>query len=326
MRYWIFLSLCCLSFTYQQKEGLHVIELEPTDTLELYNASPYLVGVEKVADVAEREGASVAINAGFFLGAKQKGSPAGIFKMNDVLMTTPVKSRCAFGFNGTTYLIDRLSYEASFSIDGISYPLDGLNTRRTDDQSLLFTKYFSPSTLTPPEGKEYLIEETGHIIQSAGGANSLIPRDGYVYSMGKNVKQTLPSTYTNLSLNVSLIPLHHPENYAAWNKMPHILGGTPLLIMDGKINSNLRAEKILESFIVKKHERSAVAIKKDGTLFFAVTTKDLSLAKLAEKLLLLGAEQAMNLDGGSSSTLYVHGEVINRNFTIPVGNIFLIKK
>ena len=259
------------------------------------------------------------------MGGRQLGAPAGILKIENVLLSTPMKARAAFGFTKSTYLIDRLDFTASLEIDHQTYPLDGLNTRLSDDEAILFTPEFANTTKSPLGGSEYIMTPTGAIFPSAGGFNSLIPKEGFIYSVGKNLNLNLPTSYKEAAYHISLIPLFHPDNSLTWNAFENIIGGTPLLILDGKINPHMRAEKILESFIVKRHARSAVAIKEDGTLFFVATeATGYSLDVFAEILVKLGAFHAMNLDGGGSSSLYVNGTIVNRGATIPVGNMILI--
>ena len=54
----------------------------------------------------------------------------------------------------------------------------------------------------------------------------------------------------------------------------------------------------------------------------------MSLTELADQLLALGAFQAMNLDGGGSSTLWVRGTIVNYPSDPagerPVGNALMI--
>ncbi len=66
-----------------------------------------------------------------------------------------------------------------------------------------------------------------------------------------------------------------------------------------------------------KHPRTAVAKLKDGK--FLMVTVDgrsessggMSLQQLAEFLLEQGATDAMNLDGGGSTTMFLNGKVVN---------------
>jgi exopolysaccharide biosynthesis protein len=84
--------------------------------------------------------------------------------------------------------------------------------------------------------------------------------------------------------------------------------------------------------------RSAVGITEDGNIILVMvaqkpeTPSGISLPKLAELMKSLGTNSAMNLDGGSSSSLYYNGKTYNGkinkqgNYTIrPIKSVLLVK-
>ena len=99
-----------------------------------------------------------------------------------------------------------------------------------------------------------------------------------------------------------------------------MVGGLPLLIQDGKINIDNKREQIRDSFVTDKHPRTALGISKDGEelYLFVIDGRQPALSigadlnEVAEYLKEMGAYQAMNLDGGGSSTMWVRGEIVNR--------------
>ena len=116
-------------------------------------------------------------------------------------------------------------------------------------------------------------------------------------------------------------PLHITARIAGHRVPPRtIVGGWPRLIVDGR---NVAAaadssEGTFPRFSAERHPRSAIGISRDSTtLMFVVVdgrrpwSVGMSLVELADQLLALGAYQAMNLDGGGSSTLWVRGTIVN---------------
>lgn len=107
------------------------------------------------------------------------------------------------------------------------------------------------------------------------------------------------------------------ENY------DYVVGGIPLLIKDRKPVAY--QDKVTSEFKDERHARTAVCVKKDGSWMWLVAShskaKDraylskilegLTLAELTNVLLKEGCVDAMNLDGGGSSTLVINGKVIN---------------
>ncbi len=98
-----------------------------------------------------------------------------------------------------------------------------------------------------------------------------------------------------------------------------IVAGVPQLIKDGKIEITWEQEKAGKSFAEARHPRTAVA-KLAGDKFMMVTVDGrqpgtsvgMSLQELAEMLLEFGAIDAMNLDGGGSTTMFVGGKLVNQ--------------
>jgi len=143
----------------------------------------------------------------------------------------------------------------------------------------------------------------------------------------------------------NLLPFFHPETLEDWNRMDHILGSTPVLVMDYQI-PNYFEEKVLFSFAVMDFPRSAVGLKDNGIWIFVMVegkqsdiSSGMSIAKLADFMLSQGCKYALNLDGGYSSTLYYDDLTIyskrttgedeigdNQDGERPVGNVLLFHK
>jgi exopolysaccharide biosynthesis protein len=114
----------------------------------------------------------------------------------------------------------------------------------------------------------------------------------------------------------SLYPLFHPEHKARWEAMETILGSTPVLIMDGTLIKHFEEESVRPSFVTGRHARSAIGWIDPTHLICVVVIKSstenslgMTLPQLANYLHARGAKCAINLDGGSSSTLYYKGKI-----------------
>lgn len=97
-----------------------------------------------------------------------------------------------------------------------------------------------------------------------------------------------------------------------------VIGGFPLLLKDGAVVGDLEVGE-RPSFAAARHPRTAAGLDRDtGTLWLVVVdgrsgeSVGMSLPELTSLLHGLGAEDAVNLDGGGSSTMWVLGRVVNR--------------
>jgi hypothetical protein len=104
-----------------------------------------------------------------------------------------------------------------------------------------------------------------------------------------------------------------------WDAMDHIVGGVPLLIKGGKRITDFFFETSCETFITLRHARTAVGLLPNGNLVFVVVDgkqPGFSLGMTMDELVIfmeqLGCTDALNLDGGGSSTFIYENEVINQ--------------
>jgi len=111
------------------------------------------------------------------------------------------------------------------------------------------------------------------------------------------------------------------ENYRiqtkkpGWNECHAALAAGPLLIKDGTSCLHLA-----ESFnLNERNPRTAIAQKADGMALLIVVdgrqpdwSAGVSLGELTDLMLDIGANDAMNLDGGGSSVMVVNNKLMNR--------------
>lgn len=98
----------------------------------------------------------------------------------------------------------------------------------------------------------------------------------------------------------------------------------PLMLKDGRYCDWSLCEK---DFIRTKHPRSAVALTKDGKILFITVdgrfpkhAGGVSIPELAHLIRILGGKDAINLDGGGSTTLWLSGAPDNGIVNYPCDN------
>ena len=100
-----------------------------------------------------------------------------------------------------------------------------------------------------------------------------------------------------------------------------ILGGGPHLIKDGHALGAAEADAEGfngPDFTVKRHPRTAAGTRRDGTIVLVTVdgrqpkiSVGMAVDELASLMLELGCTDAINLDGGGSTTMVVRGRVVN---------------
>jgi exopolysaccharide biosynthesis protein len=99
-----------------------------------------------------------------------------------------------------------------------------------------------------------------------------------------------------------------------------VIGGWPRIVRDGIVVAGdaPTIEGTISRNAEARHPRSAVGVSRDGATLLLVTVDGrqeksvgMTLVELAGLMRQLGAWQAMNFDGGGSTTMVVGGAVVN---------------
>jgi len=174
---------------------------------------------------------------------------------------------------------------------------------------------YGPSTRTNGLGAEAVV--LGDVVQQIVGAqgNTPIPPDGYILSghgrAGVWIREQL-KVGDRITLRLRLVPVSGDPR---WQEIVHVIGGGPRLLADGRY---VGGEGFTTGFLNRRHPRTVIARLADGRLILVVVdgrqpyhSLGMTLVELAAMLRTLGATDAVNLDGGGSSTLVVRGTVVN---------------
>lgn len=142
---------------------------------------------------------------------------------------------------------------------------------------------------------------------------------------GKDTVNRKYYQYGTLVFNDKDVRIVHTDSARLWERsLPdrNIMTAGPLLIYKGQ-NQPMRNDL---SFVNSRHNRTAVGIKADGTiLLFTVdgrtkNSEGMTLDELTATLRWLGCTDALNLDGGGSTTMYVKGWPNNGIVNYPSDN------
>ena len=311
--------------------AVQLLSLDPHHVdLRLVLAQDTVLGLETVPDMARRSLAVAAINAGFFL---PTGEPAGLLKIDGELVSDSEPARGAVAIvpgslaHGPRLVFDQVSASVEIDVGNGKrrrpLPVDTVDTVRGPAALVLFTPRFWTDTRTPCDGGSEIILDGNPLTVAERrdkACTSAIPRAGAVLSAGPGV----PS--------VRLAPLAIGERVrtrvvyrtlngtkpADWNNAPDIVGGVGLLATGGRLQKDWAPEKAREGFATERHPRTVIGKAGDGRIWLIAVdgrNKTLSLgmnfAELQGLVTRLGLVEALNLDGGGSTTMFVQGAVVN---------------
>jgi exopolysaccharide biosynthesis protein len=312
------------------KEGpisVWLLRLDPARVdLQLTLANEEIVGTETVPEIAVRHHALAAINAGFFAA---NGDPSGVLTLDGRLVSDTRRPRGAVGItrdaSGLKLLFGRLRATARLTVQSgratSSVDVDGVDTTRALGKLMLFTPSYHEDTDTAKGGLEWVVN--GQPLRVVSGPHregkTPIPANGFVLSFGgAKPPQALARLRkgSRVTLTVAYDPVEgEPES---WPSAQDIVGGAGLLVRDGRYLDEWGMEALTKGFPETRHPRTAIGTGKDGAIWLiAVDGRQpqlsigMTFADLQGLARRLDLVNALNLDGGGSTTMWVQGSVLN---------------
>jgi exopolysaccharide biosynthesis protein len=306
--------------------SMSLLRLDPTKVrIDVARAMDASIGVEKTSSIAVRHGAVAAVNAGFFRldTSTFAGDDVGVLMLDGKLVSESTNGRIALLLTNsrkqTSVNFGNIKTITEIEIGKKTFVLSGIDRERKDNEIIEYTPYFHRTTLTDANGAEIIVRNGKVTAVRNVAGSSVIPADGFVVSISGALREkVLAAAKIGASVKIRTQLTDAETGKAIDEKFEDIVAGVPQLIKDGKIAVTWEQERSSRAFVETRHPRTAVAKLKGGKTLFVVadgrseTSGGIGLADLASYLLELGAVDAMNLDGGGSSTMYLDGKVVNQ--------------
>ena len=279
-------------------------ELELTPIL----AGEKLSGKKSIRGFAGNGNILAAVNGTYF--APPTGIPLGTLMINGKLETGPIYNRVALGVFEKNYKMARVELNAKVKAREGKIPkelkIDNVNQpRMLSTYVLVYTpRWGQISPPTPKYGVQIAVKNN-KIIEISDGALS-IPENGYVISGPKEKLQPFFNVQ-KLDLEINTIP--------EWEDVKHIISGGPYLVKEGDIFIDTAEQKLAS--VTGRNPRTAVGITESGNLVMVTvdgreeSSIGMTLYELARLMKSFGCTEAMNLDGGGSSVMYLNGNIVN---------------
>lgn len=283
-------------------------------------------GFEKTSSMAKRNSRSGhvvigAVNADFF-GINEPYNPytflIGSMIANNEYAFGRTSPRPSFAVDTLKRLIiDDIAFQAYVKTkQGYIRAINGLNDTVRTNTLVIYNKYFGNTTKTNNQVTEVKLRRISPLVigdsikflvtaKNIGIGNTSFSSNEYVLS-GNGVLKTFIDTSIFVNDTITLIFNTNPLR----GQVFAMTGGGPTLVINGTIPSGLQTAV---------HPRTAVGFNQDSTKVFFVTVDGrqpgfsvgMSLPELANYMLSIGCWNAVNLDGGGSTTMVVRNRVVN---------------
>ena len=279
-------------------------KLNPNLQINPQLSSSRLASKSTITTLARKNNSLVAINGTYF--KPQTGVPLGTLMINGKMYTGPIYNRVAMGIFDNGFDMARLELNAQVKSFKGNVKVDNINQPRMLSTHVIVytTEWGSFAPPSPKYGKQIAVEK-GKII-SIGTQSMPIPQNGYVI-VGPDERLAKIYKAKHIDLDIKTIP--------NWENVKHIISGGPYLVKNGEVFVDMTEQKL--GAIGGKNPRTAIGYTQDGNfIMVAVDGREgasvgLTLKELAWFMKSIGCTNAMNLDGGGSTVMYVNGRVVN---------------
>lgn len=310
-------------------EHIATVDLSAASSPDAVLAGGRLRGLEPTSAMGARSGAVLAINGDYFLSS---GRPVHAFAEDGRLVQTPQLLGRAFGLDATGTHVTmgfpdtgaRLTTQSGAAVT-VSIPR--WNSGRADAGAVAAFTGAGSGLEAPPSGDCYagLAAKSRPVVHPDGGVDTVMtlvspPRCGGA-AAGPSGSGVLLDGSPGSSSGSFLRSLRAGQSAQLTESLGFpgavdVLGGNPLLIADG-------AEQYQDlsgsDAFFDRQPRTAVGVTADDRLLLVVVdgrqpgySVGMTLRELADLMKSLGAQNAINLDGGGSTTMWVNGMVANR--------------
>ena len=295
-------------------------KLNPNIEIAPQLASTNLKRRATIRTIASRNDSIAAVNGTYF--KPQTGVPLGTLMINKKVYTGPIHNRVAMGIGKNEFKMAQVQFDSTIKTGRNTLKIDNINQpRMLSTYTLLYTRDWGQTSPTPPKYGINISIQHNKITTISYGSTT-IPENGYVISGPKSKLEPFLSA-KKIELDIKMRP--------EWENIDHIISGGPYLVKEGQIYVDVTAQKL--GSITGKNPRTAIGYTANNEfIMVAVDGREhasvgMTLGELARMMKSFGCINAMNLDGGGSTVMYVQGRVVNnpaQKGGIPISNALTI--
>jgi exopolysaccharide biosynthesis protein len=271
-------------------------------------ASDSFDALQNIGQHAKSTHALAAVNANYF---KKNGTPLGTLILDGEWIAGPLFDRVSLGVAKSGKVrVDRVNLAGTLETSNPLAPTIWINNinqpRRTGSRLVAYTRRWGNFVRLPYEGNLLAVNASGEVIGKSLQSIS-IPQGGYVLSDSKDGPTAKLLVGDAVKLSWRTAP-------ATWSDVDEAVSGGPLLIKDGNVFVDLKDEAFRAGWTsCHIKARTAAGVTNNHHLLLVTVEGPHTLWDLAKFLRGMGAVDALNLDGGGSTTMFVNGQTVTQS-------------
>ena len=262
-------------------------------------------GLRFLPQLARPAGAVIGINGGFFNRIRQL--PLGALRRDGVWLSGPILNRGVIAWDQDSALqFGRLRLDQDLVVNGgRRWGLGYLNSGYVQKGLSRYTRAWGPVYRALSGEEQALLVRDGIVetIYASAALRRGVPlaaQTDLVVARGGAPLPAQPGDRVTLRLRAN----------SMLGESSNVLGGGPLLLQEGRVVLNGRGEGFSPGFLRLSAPRTVVGSGEGGTWLLTLrgsTGSDPTLLETTLAMQQLGLRDALNLDGGSSTTMDVAG-------------------
>lgn len=278
-------------------------------------------GREETSAIVKRSKAIAGVNGDFF---PFTGDPLGAMVRDGELISRPEPRRAVFGWGPVASSVGKLKWSAKLTSNGVSIPIDGLNEECGENMAVLNTTGAAVALAKPP--CIYAVLRVGDVRWSPTGRvlgtleifdtdKASLPIEPGTAVLA--VRGAKGAQLTKIARGQS-VEIEMQTSGMDWSKIDNVIGGGPFLLRDSQTLIDWQASGFNAGFANNRHPRTAIGRTAAGEIWLVAIdgrqtmSVGATLQETAEIMRSLGCVDAVNLDGGGSTTIAVFQVVLNR--------------
>ena len=308
----------------QGPNDIRVLRVDPTTDLsvDVALANDTLPGRETTSSMARRHNAIAAINGNFGTSA---GRPIGLLAEDGKLHTSPLVPGGAFALSAderAAYVgYQDLKVWGRVTQTGAVWPVSKWNEPSLSSGIAAYTKAGGSIASPPSRSCSVRLEPDGKptfnkngrrlsrrytVTNAACQSASMRPKGGIVLAarQGTGRADLLRSARRGQTVDLGWS--------IGWQGIVDSIGGSPVLVKDGRVMVDS-----CSGYVCGRHPRTGVGYMPNGDVLFVTVdgrqrnSVGMEIQDFARLFRYLGAQGALNLDGGGSTTMVLKGNVVN---------------